>query len=214
MKNETADAVRWHIREAILAECQGDDARGALERAVEGILNLIEGRVLDTILNWRNEDWHWHLEQFPELAARIQGQLPKAPICQTMQRPKAECGCPDCGSSLIDWPGTENSYHAHEFAKAQAKPAPAQTEQQPVMFANAKELAERNESPCCDWSATDYCTVPLYAAPIAQTEQEPWAYGWESRDKTRAQVDRTPHGGTWFPLYRQPVQITRSKGDT
>jgi hypothetical protein len=46
---------------------------------------------------------------------------------------------------------------------------PAQTEQQPVMFANAKELAERSESPCCDWSATDYCTVPLYAAPIAQT---------------------------------------------
>jgi len=31
-----------------------------------------------------------------------------------MQRPKAECGCPDCGSSLIDWP--------------KAEPAPAQDE--------------------------------------------------------------------------------------
>ncbi len=54
---------------------------------------------------------------------------------------------------------------ALEFAATR----PAQTEQQPVMFANAKELAERSESPCCDWSATDYCTVPLYAATVAQT---------------------------------------------
>ena len=26
------------------------------------------------------------------------------PMCETMRRPKAGCGCPDCGSSLIDWP--------------------------------------------------------------------------------------------------------------
>jgi len=26
-----------------------------------------------------------------------------APWCDTMQRPKKECGCPDCGSSLIDF---------------------------------------------------------------------------------------------------------------
>jgi len=27
-----------------------------------------------------------------------------AGFCETMQRPKSECGCPDCGSSLVDWP--------------------------------------------------------------------------------------------------------------
>lgn len=36
--------------------------------------------------------------------------------CETMQRPKSECGCPDCGSSLIDCPETE--------------PAPAQDERE------------------------------------------------------------------------------------
>ncbi len=33
----------------------------------------------------------------------------KANFCETMQRPKAECGCPDCGSSLTDWPAEESS---------------------------------------------------------------------------------------------------------
>ncbi|MGP0171212.1 hypothetical protein ACSVIJ_04940 [Pseudomonas sp. NCHU5208] len=33
---------------------------------------------------------------------------PKNPgYCETMQRPKSECGCPDCGPSLIDWPTEE-----------------------------------------------------------------------------------------------------------
>lgn len=36
------------------------------------------------------------------------------PMCETMQRPKSQCGCPDCGSSLVDWP--------------KAEPAPAQDE--------------------------------------------------------------------------------------
>lgn len=42
-------------------------------------------------------------------------------ICETMQRPKAECGCPDCGSSLIDWP--------------KAEPAPAQDERDAHQYA-------------------------------------------------------------------------------
>lgn len=29
------------------------------------------------------------------------------PMCDTMQRPKSQCGCPDCGSSLIDWPASQ-----------------------------------------------------------------------------------------------------------
>lgn len=32
-------------------------------------------------------------------------QLPKQDWCSTMERPKAQCGCPDCGSSLIDVSG-------------------------------------------------------------------------------------------------------------
>jgi hypothetical protein len=41
------------------------------------------------------------------LAERFSALLtaqPQASMCETMRRPKAECGCPDCGSSLIDWP--------------------------------------------------------------------------------------------------------------
>ncbi len=28
--------------------------------------------------------------------------VPGAGWCSTMERPKSECGCPDCGPSLID----------------------------------------------------------------------------------------------------------------
>lgn len=31
-------------------------------------------------------------------------------ICETMQRPKSECGCPDCGSSLTDSFGEEGDF--------------------------------------------------------------------------------------------------------
>ncbi|MDM1715218.1 hypothetical protein HX137_31925 [Pseudomonas sp. 165] len=33
-------------------------------------------RVLETLLGWQDEDWHWHFEQFPELAERVRAQLP------------------------------------------------------------------------------------------------------------------------------------------
>lgn len=36
-----------------------------------------------------------------------QQAVPTDHLCETMQRPVAECGCPDCGSSLIDWPVPE-----------------------------------------------------------------------------------------------------------
>lgn len=29
-------------------------------------------------------------------------QVPGAKWCATMERPAAACGCPDCGSSLVD----------------------------------------------------------------------------------------------------------------
>jgi hypothetical protein len=39
--------------------------------------------------------------------AALQAAACSVPVCETMQRPKCECGCPDCGSSLIDWPASQ-----------------------------------------------------------------------------------------------------------
>ncbi|MDN6861032.1 hypothetical protein QO207_30950 [Pseudomonas sp. CAN2814] len=40
-----------------------------------------------------------------KLRTRIRALEKQAAQCETMQRPKSGCGCPDCGSSLIDVPG-------------------------------------------------------------------------------------------------------------
>lgn len=45
-----------------------------------------------------------HFEQDLDMAGALLSEQPQASVCETMGRPKAECGCPDCGSSLIDWP--------------------------------------------------------------------------------------------------------------
>lgn len=39
--------------------------------------------------------------------AALQAAACSVPVCETMQRPKCECGCPDCGSSLIGWPASK-----------------------------------------------------------------------------------------------------------
>lgn len=79
-----------------------------------------------------------------EAAQRARAALSQQvePACQTMQRPKAECGCPDCGSSLIDWPTAEptDTFTAVDMATAAAQgfrdgqaavePAPAQDERE------------------------------------------------------------------------------------
>ena len=41
-----------------------------------------------------------------------------------------------------------------------------QAKQDPVAYANAKQLAARLELPAVDWGKTGYCTVPLYAEPL------------------------------------------------
>ena len=60
-----------------------------------------------------------------ELRSLIDSALSRQaePVCQTMQRPKAECGCPDCGSSLIDWPTAEptDAFTAVDMATAAAQ---------------------------------------------------------------------------------------------
>jgi len=39
--------------------------------------------------------------------AALQTAADSVPMCEPMQRPKSQCGCPDCGSSLIDWPASQ-----------------------------------------------------------------------------------------------------------
>ena len=38
--------------------------------------------------------------------AALQAVAGNVLMCETMQRPKSQCGCPDCGSSLIDCPAS------------------------------------------------------------------------------------------------------------
>lgn len=55
------------------------------------------------------------------LAASPVEQPAPAPIdwCDTMERPKSQCGCPDCGSSLIDLgPGLRNTAPSQADARA------------------------------------------------------------------------------------------------
>ncbi|MBR8114457.1 hypothetical protein KDX10_32970 [Burkholderia cenocepacia] len=43
----------------------------------------------------------------------LPNQIRKRDWCETMERPKSRCGCPDCGSSLIDLgPGLRNTKEA------------------------------------------------------------------------------------------------------
>lgn len=95
-------------------------------------------------LNLDDTEYGLSQQEKRKLAADIDAALSKQaePVCQTMQRPKAECGCPDCGSSLIDWPTSEptDTYTAVDMATAAAQgfrdgqaavePAPAQDERE------------------------------------------------------------------------------------
>src|SRR5690606_28410775 len=58
------------------------------------------------------------LNELDRIDAEYAQENKAAEQCETMLRPKSECGCPDCGSSLIDWP--------------KAEPAPAQDEREAV----------------------------------------------------------------------------------
>lgn len=130
--------------------------------------------------------------------------------CETMQRPKSECGCPDCGSSLIDCPETEpapaqderEAFEAHMRLGGYSNPEkhhdgsyvssamelwwqgwkaratrPAQTEQQPTLWARQCDLDEPDPAIFVAREQVEESgyVVPFYAAPIAQTDQQPVA---------------------------------------
>ena len=69
--------------------------------------HLAEGRFDD--LSKDLQRWVCHrlmpsLTRFGVYPPPAEAADPKDGFCETMQRPKSECGCPDCGSSLIQWP--------------------------------------------------------------------------------------------------------------
>lgn len=230
MKHFTpAEVIRIHIRDAILAECQGDGAPAALDHAVECILNLIEGRVLETILDWRDEDWRWHFEQFPELAARVQGQLPKAepPPAQDKQSPEQmlsreqiENIARKVHGDCIRLPGATYQ-HAAEAAvmhTLERIARPAQTEQQPVgeMISNDGDIYWTDRHPPMG--------TKLYTAPIVQTEQlEPvaWAvydiaHGGSCHLHWHEQHDPAGNSSAYraVPLYAAPIAQTEQTEQT
>lgn len=112
--------------------------------------------------------------------ATTQQAAPTDRLCKTMQRPVAECGCPDCGSSLIDWP------------KHEANPATTYTEEPVVVPDCLRHFVEHEFSQLAvyaDGRTPLYLTEEQYnairamlvTAPAAQTghrpEQAPtWGY--------------------------------------
>jgi len=136
-------------------------------------------------LNLDDTEYGLSKQEKSSLAADIDAELSRQaePVCQTMQRPKAECGCPDCGSSLIDWPTAEptDTYTAVDMATAAAQgfrdgqaaveQAPAQDEQQQTLWARQCDLDEPDPAIFVAREQVEESgyVVPFYAAPIAQT---------------------------------------------
>lgn len=96
---------------------------GAAKAENERLRNLLT--TLRISLNLDDTEYGLSKQEKSSLAADIDAELSRQaePVCQTMQRPKAECGCPDCGSSLIDWPKAEptDTYTAVDMATAAAQ---------------------------------------------------------------------------------------------
>lgn len=99
-------------------------------------------------------------------------QAATSQICKTMQRPKAECGCPDCGSSLVDWP------------KYEANPATTHTEDPAVVPDCLRHFVEHEFSQLAvyaDGRTPLYLTEEQYnairamlvTAPAAQADHRP-----------------------------------------
>lgn len=88
---------------ACLAEQQPEQS-GLVEAENERLRGLLT--TLRVSLNLDDTEYGLSQQEKRKLAADIDAELSRQPetMCETMQRPKAECGCPDCGSSLIDWP--------------------------------------------------------------------------------------------------------------
>jgi hypothetical protein len=62
--------------------------------------------------------WGTKLSEWRELLAAAPSPAPVVRMCANMQRPVSECGCPDCGSSLIDEGRRTEAWKAQEKLRA------------------------------------------------------------------------------------------------
>lgn len=96
---------------------------GAAKAENERLRGLLT--TLRVSLNLDDTEYGLSQQEKRKMAADIDAELSRQPepMCETMQRPKAECGCPDCGSSLIDWPTAEptDAFTAVDMATAAAQ---------------------------------------------------------------------------------------------
>lgn len=143
-------------------------------------------------LNLDDTEYGLSKQEKSSLAADIDAELSRQaePVCQTMQRPKAECGCPDCGSSLIDWPTAEpnDTFTAVDMATAAAQGF--RDGQAAVEQATAKDEREAFEA---------HMRMGGYSNPekhqdgsYVSSAMELWWQGWKARATRTAQTEQQP----------------------
>lgn len=101
-------------------------------------------------------------------------------LCETMQRPVSQCGCPDCGSSLIDWP------------KDMANPATAPTVEPVVVPDCLRHFVEhefRQLAVYADGRTPLYLTEEQYNAIRAMLVTAPAAQGDHRPELSQAAAD-------------------------
>ncbi len=112
--------------------------------------------------------------------ATTQQAVPTDRLCKTMQRPVAECGCPDCGSSLIDWP------------KHEANPATTYTEEPVVVPDCLRHFVEHEFSQLAvyaDGRTPLYLTEEQYNAIRAMLVTAPAAQANRRLELSQAAAD-------------------------
>jgi hypothetical protein len=158
-------------------------------------------------LNLDDTEYGLSKQEKSSLAADIDAELSRQaePVCQTMQRPKAECGCPDCGSSLIDWPTAEptDTYTAVDMATAAAQ---GFRDGQ----ASVEQAAAQGEQPSVFWVLFDATGPERF---IKKDVSDGTLAFFDSEDE--AQRAKRRHPGTDYKLveyYRAPNAQTAPQG--
>lgn len=178
---------------------------GAAKAENERLRNLLT--TLRISLNLDDTEYGLSKQEKSSLAADIDAELSRQaePVCQTMQRPKAECGCPDCGSSLIDWPKAEptDTYTAVDMATAAAQ---AFRDGQ----AAVEQAVVQDEQPAVFWVLFDATGPERF---IKKDVSDGTLAFFDSEDE--AQRAKRRHPGTDYKLveyYRAPIAQTAPQG--
>jgi len=99
------DALRSFANEIIAAAYEGGSFEGGdiQDMAVKHGLLRIESRVAECGESCACREYGFPAECYRKTALLSASAEPSAPKdwCSTMERPKSKCGCPDCGSSLV-----------------------------------------------------------------------------------------------------------------